>query len=137
MQLSKFTIHHCNIVFDWWFRTICCWFERFSFKDDIYLSWRYWHCNFAGNTAWINMSANRSLLLIVKSFFFFFFVLSVNFDILFLLSAFPPVWDIFKLTVLIFSSKNSISGTGVKQTSSSWLQKSDVVIKGLLCQTYA
>ena len=64
------------------------------------------------------MSANRSLLLIVKSFFFF-FVLSVNFDILFLLSTFPPVGDIFKLTVLIFSSKNSISCTGIKQTFSS------------------
>ena len=74
LRPSKFTIHHCNIVFEWWFRTICCWFERLSFKDDIYLSWRYWHCNFAGNTAWIDMSANRSLLLIVKSFFFFFFL---------------------------------------------------------------
>ena len=80
LQKSRFVIHHTNSVFDWSFKTIFCWYEWLSFKDDICCSWRYQHCNLAGNTAWI-VDVNKPLLLILKSMLP---VLSVNFDILFL-----------------------------------------------------
>lgn len=63
VQETELFIDHCRdldllstiaIIFRFMAQTICCWFKRFSFKNDIYCRWRYRHYNLAGNTAWID-----------------------------------------------------------------------------------
>ena len=63
VQETELFIDHCRdldllstiaIIFRFMVQTICCWFKRFSFKNDICCRWRYRHHNLAGNTAWID-----------------------------------------------------------------------------------
>ena len=85
---------------------------RLSFNDDICCSWRYLHCNLAVNTDWF-VDVNKPITLVnskinvagsVSKFWHFVFTFCIS----------SSVWDISRLTELIFSPKNSIKCTGVK-----------------------